>query len=238
MGKLLSTKDKLLLGLAVVGDIYNELNTMGGIITSGYEIAYGFVPKKYRKANFYMNVSRMIKTKNIEKVIKNGSVSFRITGVGRSVLNRDFPLLPFQAKKWDKKWRIVTFDIPEKKRTKRDLFRRKLKELGFGMIQESLWVTPHAFEDDISEFIKTNNLIDYSYVFVSEKLMVGNIETLVKKIWALDKINKLYEQYCDKKENNIYFEALTKDPFLPKELLPEGWLSDKAKSIFKTSQNK
>lgn len=41
--------------------------------------------------------------------------------------------------KWDGKWRIVVFDIPEKKRSARDIFRRKLKELEFVEFQKSVW---------------------------------------------------------------------------------------------------
>lgn len=49
-----------------------------------------------------------------------------------------------RPKKWDKKWRLVIFDIPHSKNTQRNAFRRKLKELGFYPIQKSVWV--HAFD--------------------------------------------------------------------------------------------
>jgi DNA-binding transcriptional regulator PaaX len=38
--------------------------------------------------------------------------------------------------KWDEKWRIVAFDIPEKFKTGRDALRRKLKEVGFHELQK------------------------------------------------------------------------------------------------------
>lgn len=47
-------------------------------------------------------------------------------------------------KKWDGKWRVVIFDIPHAEKTKRNAFRRKLKELGFYFLQRSVWV--HAFD--------------------------------------------------------------------------------------------
>ncbi len=49
-----------------------------------------------------------------------------------------------RPKKWDKKYRLVIFDIPQEARMKRNAFRRKLKELGFYPLQKSVWV--HAFD--------------------------------------------------------------------------------------------
>ncbi len=49
-----------------------------------------------------------------------------------------------RTKKWDRKWRLVIFDISELKKFLRELFRGKLKELGFYQLQKSVWV--HAFD--------------------------------------------------------------------------------------------
>jgi len=51
--------------------------------------------------------------------------------------------------KWDRKWRIIIFDISELKRIYRDAFRGKLKELGFYQIQKSVWVHPFDCRDEI-----------------------------------------------------------------------------------------
>ena len=48
-----------------------------------------------------------------------------------------------RKKSWDKKWRIAIFDIEEKKKKFRDEFRKRLKQLGFYALQESVYV--HAF---------------------------------------------------------------------------------------------
>ena len=41
--------------------------------------------------------------------------------------------------KWDGKWRIVIFDIPEKFKKAREALRRKLKDLGFLELQKSVF---------------------------------------------------------------------------------------------------
>jgi len=47
-----------------------------------------------------------------------------------------------KTREWDKKWRIVIFDIAQIKKSHREAFRGKLKELGFKPLQKSVWVYP------------------------------------------------------------------------------------------------
>lgn len=54
-----------------------------------------------------------------------------------------------KPKKWDKKWRVVIFDIPNTSRLIRDVFRRKLKEFGFYPLQQSIWIFPYPCQEEI-----------------------------------------------------------------------------------------
>jgi DNA-binding transcriptional regulator PaaX len=47
--------------------------------------------------------------------------------------------------RWDKKWRVLIFDIGEKNKVKREALRGKLKELGLYQLQKSVWVCPYDF---------------------------------------------------------------------------------------------
>ncbi len=51
--------------------------------------------------------------------------------------------------KWDGKWRIVMFDIPEKYKTPRDYLSRKLKQLGMIQLQKSVWVYPFTCREEV-----------------------------------------------------------------------------------------
>lgn len=55
-----------------------------------------------------------------------------------------------KKKKWDKKWRIVLFDVPEEKKKIRDALRRKLKKLGFLEFQKSVFVFPFPCSNEIN----------------------------------------------------------------------------------------
>lgn len=59
---------------------------------------------------------------------------------------------------WDRKWRIVFFDIPEKTRQARDALRSKLKELGFYEMQKSVFVFPFECRDEIDFIVEFFNI--------------------------------------------------------------------------------
>jgi hypothetical protein len=86
----------------------------------------------------------------IEK--KNGSVEMVISEKGkRIVLEFDIDNIKIaKPVRWDKKWRIVMFDIPEKRRTERNILRNKLKDIGFREIQKSVFVHPYPCLNEIN----------------------------------------------------------------------------------------
>ncbi|MDO8564876.1 MAG: hypothetical protein Q7R88_02680 [bacterium] len=52
--------------------------------------------------------------------------------------------------KWDGKWRILIFDIPEKRKYLREKLRNTLRSIGFKWLQDSGWVYPYDCEDFIA----------------------------------------------------------------------------------------
>ncbi len=89
-----------------------------------------------------------------------------ITKEGKEQLKR-FEINTLQIekpKKWDKKWRIVLFDIPEKRKGARNSIRRKLLELGFYPLQKSTFVHPYDCQDEIdfiAQFFNAEKFIQY-----------------------------------------------------------------------------
>ena len=53
---------------------------------------------------------------------------------------------PQEQKKWDQKWRIIMFDVWERRRKVRDELRETLKEIGFVKVQDSAWAYPYPCE--------------------------------------------------------------------------------------------
>lgn len=59
-----------------------------------------------------------------------------------------------KAKKWDGKWRVVIFDVPESKRHHRNFLRKELKLVGFKELQHSVWITPYDIEKELLCLLK------------------------------------------------------------------------------------
>lgn len=70
---------------------------------------------------------------------------------------------------WDGLFRVVIFDIPEKKKGVREMFRRKLKELEFQQLQKSVFVTPFECRDEIDFLKNVYEVVPYvSYILATD----------------------------------------------------------------------
>lgn len=201
MKKLLKPLDVFLLGLSGIVTIFEEFKDPLDLTKAPYEDLQHWVHPRFRKTDYYQMTYHALKTGCIEKIIKGGRPYFRLTSRGKEKTYRDFSLSKWQEKKWDGKWRVVIFDIEEKSRKKRDLLRLKLRELGFGMIQESVWISPYDIIVDFREFVRAVGLADQVFALEVSGLLAGDEKSLAAKIWHLEKINDDYKDL---------FEILTK----------------------------
>lgn len=78
--------------------------------------------------------------------------------------------LILDKEKWDGKWRLVIFDIPEKRRTVREVLRARLKELGFKRWQQSLWVSKKNCTKQLRDFIKRVGIERWVIVVESDNI--------------------------------------------------------------------
>lgn len=194
MKKLLRARDVLLLGLSGTLDLFEELKDPLQIVSKSYENMYGWIPKKYKRHHFQHLVWRNLKTGYIEKVEKNGEMYIRLTSKGKEKIARDFPLLVMQRKRWDKKWRVAIFDIQETNKRTRDILRKKLKELGFGMLQKSVFISPHDIATDFAEFVEEMGLMESVYIFEASNPELQNPKELANKVWNAEDLNDKYRR--------------------------------------------
>ena len=108
----------------------------------------------------------------IEFVERDGKKYVQLTDKGEKILdlNREkLKLIGNKPKKWDCRYRLVMFDIPEKRNRIRKLLRFEMQEVGFLRIQDSVWVYPFDCEEFIS-LLKADMRIgkDVLYAVVEE----------------------------------------------------------------------
>jgi len=138
--KLNLTKDILLRVAAAGGFMIIALAAPGAIRILGP------FAKKYLKDTLYPSrMKKKFKSLKDQGLVtigeQDGKTKIILTKAGKERI-LEYEVDDMQIKKqtpWDKKWRYVFFDIPEKKRNARNVFRFKLRELGFRKIQQSVW---------------------------------------------------------------------------------------------------
>jgi len=104
---------------------------------------------------------------------EDGKFVIELTKKGkRKVQEIQFENLKIEKpKRWDKKWRVIIFDIPDKyKRRARDALREKLKNLGFYSLQKSVWVIPYPCEKEIQFLCELFNIWPYVKIIIAEKI--------------------------------------------------------------------
>ena len=107
--------------------------------------------KKFLKHRFNRDINRL-KKKGDVRIYRDSII---ITQKGKErILKYQLDEIEIKEKnKWDKKWRLVIFDIPEKQRKKSNVLRRKLISMGFLSYQKSVFIIPYPCRDEI-DYIK------------------------------------------------------------------------------------
>ncbi len=201
----------------------------------------------------YKSIKRAIihlKQKGLIESIEVGGKISQITSAGRIRLQS---LLPKYDKKRVRDHRIymITYDLPITKNNDRNRLRSYLKSIGCGLLQESVWITPYNPTKLIEEFVTKNNL-DGNLIIVSSigrDGAVGNFDVndLINKVYNLFEVNEKYQSFIDwVKQGKLpktmivsrYLLVLKEDPQLPFELLPEGWLGNRAFQLFSSLSGK
>ena len=112
------------------------------------------MPSVVRKEEIVKSTATRLTRKGLLK-FEDGH--YAMTAEGEKILERwkrrDFKLI--KPKRWDQKWRIVIFDIPEHKKRIRNEIREILRAAGFERLQDSVWVYPYDCEDIIG-LLKTD----------------------------------------------------------------------------------
>ncbi|MDI6591840.1 MAG: hypothetical protein QME61_02825, partial [Patescibacteria group bacterium] len=109
-----------------------------------------FLPKSVAKKVIQQRMNDL-KRKGYVKETKDG---WELTPKGRVEIIKIILWKKLQIKKWDGKWRMIIFDIPEMSRRDRDFLRRELKWIGFVELQKSVWVFPYDMEKEIMALLK------------------------------------------------------------------------------------
>lgn len=95
-------------------------------------------------------LSRLKQKGDIEFVEMDGKRYVRLTERGEKSLaleQQRMLLTNGKPRRWDKRYRLVIFDVPEKRKNIRDRLRFEMQAVGFLRIQDSSWLYPYDCEE-------------------------------------------------------------------------------------------
>jgi hypothetical protein len=136
----------LLAGIAIAGVAGIAVMAPNAVQILKYVLPEDDIKRHYKyRANH--SLKKLISDGYVQEKIMNGKKIFTLTTKGKL---RYESLRERKNRKWDGKWRIVSFDVYEKNRKKRYLLRRELQTYGFQMMHQSMWIYPHPCDEYVA----------------------------------------------------------------------------------------
>lgn len=143
-------------------------------LLSGVAAVVRLGKRDYKRAGVRRVLGQLKKQKYVTiEELPDGHTTIKITKQGMMrALSYQVDSMHIQTqKRWDGLWRVVIFDIEEKHRRLRDIFRRRLVQLNLFQLQKSVFVSPYPCFDEI-EFLREL----YGVAFSAKYLLVQKIE--------------------------------------------------------------
>jgi len=101
---------------------------------------------------------------------------------------------------WDRRWRLVAFAVPERRRADRDAFRDRLLGLGGAAVTNGLYVSPHRWDKDVSGEADRLGLADVVTQASTDDLNVGGVtdpRELARRLWPIDELAVRYQEFVE-----------------------------------------
>ena len=161
---------------------------------------------------------------------------------------------------WEGQWYLLTYSIPESKRSLRRRLRKRLLWLGFGALHQATWISPRDLRSEVEQIVDSLNIHAYVELFTAEHCGFSSDEEIVARCWNLKALNDYYADYIDRytpafeecqaqlmADDGLdpskcfvqrfmlvheYRFSPYVDPNLPLELLPDDWLGHRAAQLF------
>ena len=155
---------------------------------------------------------------------------------------------------WDGRWYMVIYSVPESDRNARDRVRKIAAWLGFGPLASSTWISPHDRLASLTAALAGEDKVRLDLLCATS----GDVSvdrTMAARCWDLEKLNgdyaRLLHTICRRlpdyragrlpdrdalvERTDLVHEYRLlpfRDPDLPIELLPTGWVGHEAHAAF------
>lgn len=156
--------------------------------------------------------------------------------------------------KWNGRWYLLTYDIPETERRYRTAVRGFLRRQRMGYLQNSVWISAFDIRPVFDDLCRGAALEDFAYVFEARTVLGLASQAIVNASWDLKRVQEVQRWYVAQAERLLdriereslpaaaleqvaredaacYLAAMREDPLLPASLYPADYLGPR---VYKT----
>jgi phenylacetic acid degradation operon negative regulatory protein len=92
-------------------------------------------------------------------------------------------------------WTVLWHQIPEDRRLERSRLARRLRFLGFGSVQDSVWVSPHDHRAEVQALLTELGVGSFGVVFLASVGTSEGLPALVSRAWDLSGLVERYASF-------------------------------------------
>lgn len=230
----------------------SQLRQLGGWISSAHLVrileALG-VP-----ANGARSAIARVKSKGllIPEVV-DGHHGYRVNAEAVPMLESgDRRIFNYRQQREEDHWCLISFSIPEPRRSDRHQLRRRLGWIGCGTVATGLWICPASLKDEVLTILDDLDLRQCATLFIAfPPESDRTLAEVAAQWWDLDRLRDLHERFLAQHSVRVspavtdaeafarYIHALDQwrvipylDPGLPDSALPEQWPGQASLELF------
>lgn len=101
---------------------------------------------------------------------------------------------------WDRRWRMVSFAIPESRRSARDSLRDQLLTLGGAAVQPGVYLSPHRWDAEIEAEATRLGITEHVATWSTDDLALGSERdprVLAARLWPLEDVAARYDGFIE-----------------------------------------
>lgn len=202
-------------------------------------------------------VSRMSRQGWLVATRRDNRAYYAATPRGKRRIEELSPRIYGPVVEWDGRWRLLTYNVAEKDRDRRDHLRKELALLGWAPLSASTWVSPRNSLPELRDMVANSQLESNVDMFEATYAGPHSDRELLVKCWDTDAIAAAYQAFIATYEPRLLREreqrSLTPeqsfverlwlvhdyrkftyvDPGLPSTLLPAHWPGSVAAALFR-----
>lgn len=147
---------------------------------------------------------RMVTEKLLVREGTGAQTVYRPTAAGAALMGSALErhqrayLQDAQGRGWDRRWRLVSFNVPETRRAARDQLRDRLLAFGGAAIGQGLYVSVHPWETEVRKAVDRLDIAAHVTLASCDQLDVGgtsDARQLARQLWPVDDLARRYQHF-------------------------------------------